>query len=336
MKTCLKVIFMFGVFSSIVFGQNIVAEPAPESPHGEQLRFAKSAVQPPPVILASIKPLALIAQSVLGEHFHVETLLPTSTSPHHYALKFSDIDIIHKAELVLWIGPELEAPLLKPIQEKLKQRPETALQVGLIPGVSWATKLPVQQVKSVEHDHGHSFNRDPHLWLNPDNAVQIADALVQYASRRHPAIEQQLISRLQMFKTDIDDFKESSKLRMSALKEQGFVVMHDGYQHLVSFYHLKQVGSVQKGSGIQQGLKYRYGLLQKKDQIQCVLTEPQWPTETAEKLAKLLKAKTVVIDPMGQNVAAVEKPYIGFMKALIQSFETCLKPAASVVTSVSS
>src|SRR5690606_13314775 len=66
-------------------------------------------------VLASIKPLALIAEAVVQDKTQVDTLLPIQASPHDYALRASDMQRLHHADLVLWIGPELESFLQRPL-----------------------------------------------------------------------------------------------------------------------------------------------------------------------------------------------------------------------------
>lgn len=79
-------------------------------------------------VVASIKPLQLVMHELLGEHADVKVLLPTGASPHHYSLKPSDIRKLTQADLVVWVGEDMEQFLVKPLQQA--DRPSLAAYQG--------------------------------------------------------------------------------------------------------------------------------------------------------------------------------------------------------------
>ncbi|MBP9960647.1 MAG: zinc ABC transporter substrate-binding protein, partial [Pseudomonas sp.] len=56
-------------------------------------------------VLTSIKPLQLIAAAVQDGVGTPEVLLPPGASPHHYALRPSDVRRVAEVDLLYWIGP---------------------------------------------------------------------------------------------------------------------------------------------------------------------------------------------------------------------------------------
>lgn len=66
-------------------------------------------------IVTSIRPLALLAQELVGSEDEVIQLLTADRSPHHYQLTVSDRQKMEQAELIVWVGPELETFLQKPL-----------------------------------------------------------------------------------------------------------------------------------------------------------------------------------------------------------------------------
>jgi zinc transport system substrate-binding protein len=59
-------------------------------------------------MVASIRPLALIADAVMAGHGQVRQLVPNGASSHEYALRPSDRALLARADLVLWVGPAHE------------------------------------------------------------------------------------------------------------------------------------------------------------------------------------------------------------------------------------
>nr|WP_320412442.1 zinc ABC transporter substrate-binding protein [Candidatus Profftia sp. (ex Adelges kitamiensis)] len=68
-------------------------------------------------ILTSIRPLGFIASAIADGIINTEILLPNGSSPHNYALKPSDIKRLHDADLVIWVGPDMEYFLKKTTQQ---------------------------------------------------------------------------------------------------------------------------------------------------------------------------------------------------------------------------
>ena len=62
-------------------------------------------------MVVSIKPLQLITESILGSEGTVTSLLTGDMSPHHFSLTPSDRIAIDRADLVLFVGEELETQL---------------------------------------------------------------------------------------------------------------------------------------------------------------------------------------------------------------------------------
>ena len=79
-------------------------------------------------VLASIKPIQLIAKDMLGDLAQIDVLLPPGSSPHHYSLKPSSIAQIHDADLFIWGGPGLELFLTKTVSQL--EHPALALLEG--------------------------------------------------------------------------------------------------------------------------------------------------------------------------------------------------------------
>ena len=273
-----------------------------------------------PVVLVSIKPLAMIVEGVTGEAFEVDTLLPASVSPHSYTLKFSDIQRIRRANLALWVGPELESSLAKPLSARISRKAVVIRATELL-DIHW----PAEDSAQDKHAHDHpARSRDPHIWLNPQNALIVAQTVVDRLSELYPGQAPQLKANYRRFAVDIMRFEQISAEKAWALRGQGFLVMHDGYGHLVNHYQLKQLGAVRLPSGGQRGLKHRAGLLKLKDQVQCVFSEPQWPTDWAEQIARPLNARVGVLDPMGYDISPDENAYLEFMQNLFSAMENCL------------
>jgi len=83
-------------------------------------------------VLTSIRPLGFIASAIADGVTPTEVLLPDGASPHDYALRPSDLQRMRSADLVVWIGPEMEAFMTKPIAQL---PPNRVVEIAAIPQV---------------------------------------------------------------------------------------------------------------------------------------------------------------------------------------------------------
>lgn len=64
-------------------------------------------------VVASLKPLGFIASAIADGVTETQVLLPDGASEHDYSLRPSDVKRLQNADLVVWIGPEMEAFMQK-------------------------------------------------------------------------------------------------------------------------------------------------------------------------------------------------------------------------------
>jgi zinc transport system substrate-binding protein len=67
-------------------------------------------------VVTSLKPLGFIASAIADGVTETQVLLPDGASEHDYSLRPSDVKRLQNADLVVWIGPEMEAFMDKSTQ----------------------------------------------------------------------------------------------------------------------------------------------------------------------------------------------------------------------------
>ncbi|VDZ67647.1 Zinc ABC transporter, periplasmic-binding protein ZnuA [Klebsiella aerogenes] len=80
-------------------------------------------------VVASMKPLGFIASAIADGVTETQVLLPDGASEHDYSLRPSDVKRLQNADLVVWIGPEMEAFMDKSTQSIAEQKKVTIAQL---------------------------------------------------------------------------------------------------------------------------------------------------------------------------------------------------------------
>lgn len=141
-------------------------------------------------VIATIFPLYDFARNVGGDKITVTMLLPPASDAHHYELKPDDIMRIGKTDIFLFTSFEMENWARKVIDAVADKTNMLAVETG-----QGASFLPLP-----EHHEHHSENRsglkesvthqagkrDPHIWLDFDNAQKMIDNITKAFIRKDP------------------------------------------------------------------------------------------------------------------------------------------------------
>lgn len=268
-------------------------------------------------VLASIKPLGLIAQEVVGNRGQADSLLSGSASPHDYPLKVSDIQRLKRADLVLWVGPELETFLSKALEQL---PPQQQLQAQRLDGLNWPSDEEGSESGGDHHEHFHE--RDPHLWLDPRNGARIALALAERLAELDPAGAETYRTNASQLAQKLNTLDQQLQQRLDKVSDRGFAVYHQGYAHFVQRYGLNQLGYVTYGPEQRPGARHLYRLRQRlAANAQCLFTEPYYDTSSAKQMAQDLNLKLGHLDPLGaENISS----YPALIESMAEEFLSCL------------
>ncbi|BFO10424.1 hypothetical protein GGER_29340 [Serratia rubidaea] len=158
-------------------------------------------------VVTSIRPLGFIASAIADGVTETEVLLPNGASPHDFALRPSDLRRLRSADLVVWVGPDLEAFLSKPLQPIDAQK---QLSVAALPAVKPLLQKGEEddhqhEGHGDEHDHGHHHGEyNMHLWLSPEMAKVTAIAIHDRLLELMPQNKDKLDANLRQFENSAD------------------------------------------------------------------------------------------------------------------------------------
>ena len=195
----------------------------------------------PPNVLASTRPIHSIVSAVMSGTAAPELLISGSASPHAYALKPSDARKLENAEIVFWVGPELEVFLQNPLRTLAASARVHALSdtPGLI-------SLPIREGGLWDvhaHDQleknrlGHAA-MDPHFWLDPRNGAAMAHSIAEILAQADPERAELYRDNAGGFATRMAELDAQLTRRIEPARAQDYIVFHDAYQYFEARYGL--------------------------------------------------------------------------------------------------
>ena len=286
----------------------------------------------PPKVVVTIKPIDSLVVGIMENVGSPSLLLPDFASPHTYALRPSDARLLKDAEVVIWVGAELETFLEKPLQSLSQQaRKVSLLTLPHITLYPYRSKSKGHQASETNLEHPAHQGLDPHIWLSVENARHIVIGISKILQEMDPenALSYQKNTKSVLARLDNLD-KELAQI-VEPVHSQPFLVFHDGYQYFEKAYRLNSLGSINANPGSPlsaKGLKAAQDKI-KENNIQCLFTELEF---SEVKLTVFQEMKTVhlgVLDPLGALQPTGKDAYFNLMRKMAKSLSGCLQTQSS-------
>lgn len=277
-----------------------------------------------PKVVASIKPLHSLVAGVMQGVGEPYLLVAGGGSPHTYALRPSQSRALQQADLVFWIGPELETFLVKPLSNLalsgtvagLAQAENILLLATRPPGI-------VDTGQTNAQDHLHATT-DMHIWLDPRNAAAMVQAIARQLADTDPA-------HASIYRTN----STVMQVRLKALERQiagelaaplaHYMVFHDAYGYFEARFGVAPTAVVSidperpPGAARIRALKNRIT----QTNTTCIFAEPQFEPKIAGRLAEGTNARLGVLDPLGADIKDGGDLYFKLMGDLARNLRAC-------------
>src|SRR5438309_2646997 len=155
-------------------------------------------------VVSSIPTLGALAKEVGGDRISLDSLGKGYQDPHFVEPKPSLMLTLNKADLLLYVGLELEIGWLPPLV--LGSR-NPKIQPGELGNLDCSRAIPVLDVPTTRVDRSMGDihpQGNPHYWLPPSNARIIAGEIAQRLSQIDPAGAATYQKNLAAFNVKVD------------------------------------------------------------------------------------------------------------------------------------
>lgn len=281
-----------------------------------------------PKVATSIKPVHAIVSAVMGKTGSAKLILAGNTSPHNMALKPSQQRIVESAGIIFHIGEGLEGQLEKPLA---RRKADGATVIALIgtPGISL---LPIREGAiwpQDDHEHEHDDDHgvpDPHIWLDPQNAIAMTLHIADVLAKANPANAAAYQSNAKQFAQDLDQLQTTIAGRLAPVRSKPFIVFHDGYQYFEKRFGLNAAGAIAADPDKRPGAKRLHDIRQAiaRRNAVCVFAEPQFDISYVKTVIDGTPARSARLDPIGSTLEAGRNAYLALMSNMADAIADCL------------
>ncbi|MEW8022981.1 MAG: zinc ABC transporter substrate-binding protein [Candidatus Thiodiazotropha sp.] len=285
-------------------------------------------------VVVSLKPVHSLLASLMLDVAEPKLLLDDSQSPHSMSLKPSQIRMLNRADLIVWVGDTLEPALYR----LFERRPYDAPIISLLetPGLQLLPIRDRREWTAHGHTHVHDDNQpdrdtipvmlDNHIWLSPENAAAMVRHLTQKLielDKAHSAVyrknSRNLLNRL-------DSIDHEIRTELKPVRNTPYIVFHDAYQYFEAHYGMRTLGAVNISPEQLSGARHIHRLRQtiREGGARCLFSEPQFEPKLAHTLLEGLAVSIGELDPLGIQLPPGPDCYFSLMKELADNLLDCL------------
>jgi zinc transport system substrate-binding protein len=172
---------------------------------------------------------------------------------------------------------------------------------------------------------------DPHVWLDPHNAIAFTRAVAETLARIDPANAEAFAANARRQIEHLEALDRALARELEAVAERPYLVFHDAYQYFEARYELAAAGSITVDPGRPPGARRLAELRERirQEDIQCLFVEPQFEPEVAHTIAEGTGARVAELDPLGAGLKPGPELYERLLRQLAENLRGCLGQGAS-------
>jgi ABC-type Zn uptake system ZnuABC Zn-binding protein ZnuA len=243
-------------------------------------------------VVVTIPVLKDLVEQVGGSHVRVTSLLKGYENEHTYSPKPSDLVAVRNAQLLFEVGLGLEvwvANLVKSAGGPALIVITTSKGIGLIADDADA---------GASHRDAEAHARgNPHVWMDPENAVTMMRHVTEALIRTDPGHAQEFRQNQAAYLKRLDQLRSELTARLSKLTDRRFIAHHPAWPYFARRFGFEIVGIIQTQSASEPSAVQIQHLIAtiRKERVKAVVSEIQLSQRLPELLARETGARVVVL-----------------------------------------
>ena len=296
-------------------------------------------------VVTTIKPLHSLISRIMETRGEPQLIIEGTNNPHTFVFKPSHANMIEEADIVFWIGEDLEAFMEKPLNSLAKN----AKKIAFMDSDS-IEKLKFREENIFDdhddhddhdghddeheghddhddhagHHDGHNHGEfDAHIWLDPENAKEMVKIIRDELIKIDPDGQRQYSVNAAGATLELDNLINSVEKELS--KDISYIVFHDAYQYFETRFGVKSAGALTLNPDVLPGAKQIADIqdLINDKGIKCIFSEPQYNPKIIETLGNDMNISTGVMDPLGAYIEAGPSMYSELINEIANSIKNC-------------
>jgi zinc transport system substrate-binding protein len=281
-------------------------------------------------IYTTVYPLQYFTEEIGGEAVHVETIYPPGSDEHTFDPSQKDMMTLADSDLFIYVGLGLEG-FVEKARGVLKNEDVTLLAAGEHIHLEQTEAHNTEgeehsQHEDAEHKHG---DIDPHVWLDPIYAKEMAESIRVALIEQMPEKEEEFTKNYDSLAKKLNELNEQfiSVVDQAAHKEM--IVSHAAYGYWEARYGVKQISISGLSSSSEPSQKELESIIAdaKKQDIKYIFFEQNVSSKLTEIVQNEIGADPLIIHNLSVRTAEDIKDkrnYFSIMDDNLQALKKAL------------
>jgi zinc/manganese transport system substrate-binding protein len=250
-------------------------------------------------VVATTEDLAALAREVGGDRVRVDAIARGYQDPHFVDPKPSFLLKLSRADLLIFVGLQLEVGWLPPLITQSRNR---RVQVGAsgyldVSQYNEILDIPTGVITRAMGDVHPLGN--PHYWLDPENGRRTARAIQARLTQLRPEDAAYFQQRFEDFSRRLAEAEKQWDQLMAPYRGTRVVSYHRSWPNFVKRFGLVVVGYVEPKAGIPPTPQHTLALINqmRRTNIKLILVEPYFDLKTPQSIARATGAEVLVLLP---------------------------------------
>jgi ABC-type Zn uptake system ZnuABC Zn-binding protein ZnuA len=249
-------------------------------------------------ILCSTFPIYLFTRAVTDgrQNVQVAAMLPAAMGcPHDYTLTPQDMQKIADANVFVANGLGMEEFLGAP----LKRANDKILLIDTSAGIGDL----IQMTPEAHQGHHRHPESNPHLFASPRMAARIVRRIAAEFSKIDPAGQALYTKNAEAYAASLDKLADDFAAALKNAPNKRIVTEHAVFDYLARDCGLEIVAVVEEHPGQEPAASGMLKLIEKirASGAAAVCTEPQYPSQVSQTIAKEAGVPVAVLDPVASG-----------------------------------
>lgn len=278
-------------------------------------------------IYTTIFPIQDFTEKIGGSHVNAQSVYPSNADAHSFEPSSKTMVEMAEGDAFIYSGTGAEAFADKTAATLKDQGVKTVKAAEGIKLLSTEEEHAHEEDEDHDgHDHG---DKDPHAWLDPVHAQQMAKNIKDTLVSLDPNHKDDYIKNYEKLKKELKSLDQEFKTTLSKAKHKEILVSHAAYGYWEKRYGIEQISVLGLSASEEPSQKQLENIVQQaeKHHIQYVIFENNVSSKVSDTIRSEIGAKSLTLknlESITEDDAKNGESYVSLMKQNLNTLKTAL------------
>lgn len=287
-------------------------------------------------VYTTIFPIQDFTEKIGGSHVQAQSVYPANADAHSFEPSSKTMVEMAEGDAFIYSGTGAEAFADKTASTLKDQGVKTVKAAEGIKLLSTKEEHAHEDGEDNDHegeDHDHDGHdhgdKDPHAWLDPVYAQQMAKNIKDTLVSLDPDHKDEYTKNYEKLKKDLQSLDQEFNTTLSKAKHKEILVSHAAYGYWEKRYGIEQISVLGLSASEEPSQKQLESIVQKaeKHHIQYVIFENNVSSKVSDTIRSEIGAKSLTLknlESITEDDAKNGESYVSLMKQNLKTLKTAL------------